>query len=101
MQIAQEENLEQFALQHESQLIRINAAFDQPEHSNLTFNEQTVILEELATKSVGNIKECESDRHPKGSKAQRDKWKRKATLLQSEVRRLKEPLLKNSRCFSL
>jgi hypothetical protein len=85
--------LEAFILQQEEQLNRINKAFDQVEMNNLSFNDQTIVLQKYAEQAKADIHSYRS-KNGKVSKKQLDKWKRKTVLLQAEVRRLQKALKK-------
>jgi hypothetical protein len=91
MRIAQENQLEQFVLKQEEQLDRINQAFKHTNITNLSFNDQSLLLKEQANNALEDIHSYQS-KGGKVSKAQLDKWKRKTVLLQAEVRRLQKAL---------
>lgn len=93
MIIAKEELFEAFILQQEQQFQRINEAFEQPDISNLSFNDQSLTLAKQASQAIEDIHSYQS-KSGKVSKAHLDKWKRKTVLLQAEVRRLQKILKK-------
>jgi hypothetical protein len=85
--------LESFILHQEEQLDRINKAFDQVRINNLSFNDQSIVLQKHAEQAKTDIHSYKS-KSSKVSKTQLDKWKRKTVLLQAEVRRLQKALKK-------
>jgi hypothetical protein len=92
--ISQENQLEQFVLKQEEQFDRINKAFKHPSITNLSFNDQSLLLKERVDNALEDIHSYQS-KGGKVSKAQLDKWKRKTVLLQAEVRRLQKALKKS------
>jgi hypothetical protein len=94
LRVAQENQLEQFVLKQEEQFARINEALKQPSMTNLSFNDQSLVLKENAESALEDIQSYQS-KGGKVSKAQLDKWKRKTVLLQAEVRRLQKALKKS------
>lgn len=93
IQVAQDNQLEQFVLKQEEQLQRINQGFKQKDIRNLSFNDQSILLKQYAESNLEDINTYQS-KSGKVSKAQLDKWKRKTVLLQGEVRRLQKALKK-------
>jgi hypothetical protein len=91
MKVAQDKQLESFILKQEEQLARINKGFKAPDISNLSFNDQSILLTQHAVQAFADIRSYQS-KGGKVSKAQLDKWKRKTVLLQTEVRRLQKAL---------
>jgi hypothetical protein len=85
--------LEKFVLKQEEQLSKINKAFKETDMKNISFNDQSIILQKYATKVKADIRAYQS-KSGKVSKTQLEKWKRKTVLLQNEVRRLQKALKK-------
>jgi hypothetical protein len=83
--------LEKFILKQEEQLDRINKVFKGDEISNLSFNDQSIVLQKYTEQVKGDIRSYQS-KNGKISKTHLDKWKRKTVLLQTEVRRLQKAL---------
>lgn len=90
--VAEETQVEALVLDQEKGLGRVQQALKVEDIRNLSFNDQTLVLEERG-KEVHAIAKGELVKSGrKITQAELDKWRRKVVLLQSEVRRLQRAM---------
>lgn len=90
--VAEESQTEALLLDHEKGLSRVQSALKIEDIRNLSFNDQSLVLEERSkeVRAIAKGELVKSNRRI--TKAELDKWRRKVVLLQSEVRRLQRAL---------
>ena len=90
--VAEQSQTEALLLDQEKGLSRVQKALKIEDIRNLSFNDQSLVLEERSkeVRAIAKGELVKSNRRI--TKAELDKWRRKVVLLQSEVRRLQRAL---------